>query len=111
MIGVFGVLAYSVQQRWREFGVRLALGAIPRNIVGIVLGSAARMVAAGAVIGLAAAAALARSLSAFLFGVQPIDPTTFVTVTIVLAATAMLAIAVPAFRATRVDPAGALRNE
>jgi putative ABC transport system permease protein len=111
MVGVFGVIAYSVQQRVREFGVRIALGATARHVLVLVLGSAARTIGAGAVIGLGAAALLARSISAFLFGVQPLDPLTFVSVASVLAVTATIAAVVPAMRAARVDPVEAFRSE
>jgi putative ABC transport system permease protein len=100
-----------VQQRWREFGVRMALGASPRNLLGIVSGSAARMMVLGTIIGLAAAAALARALSAFLFGGQPLDATTFASMTIVMGVTAVLASSVPALRAARVDPAVVSRGK
>ena len=90
MVGVFGILAYSVQQRVREFGVRMALGATTRQVLALVLGGAARTIGVGAVIGMAAAALLARSISAFLFGVEPLDPLTFVTVASVLAVTAAI---------------------
>jgi len=111
MVGVFGVLAYSVQQRVREFGVQIALGATTSHVLGLVLGSAARMIAIGAVLGLAASALLARSISVFLFGVQPLDPVTFASVGIVLTLTAAIAAAAPAIRAARVDPVQALREE
>ena len=111
MVGVFGVLAYSVQQRMREFGVRIALGATTSRVLGLVIGSAARLVAIGAVIGLGASAMLARSIETFLFGVEPLDPITFTTVPALLAATALLAVAAPAWRAARVDPVAAFRNE
>jgi len=110
MIGVFGVLAYSVQQRWREFGVRLAFGATSANVLALVLRSAARMVLAGTALGLAAAAALGGSLSAFIFGVQPLDPATFVAAAAVVGATSLAAAAVPALRASRIDPAVTFRN-
>ena len=77
MVGVFGVLAYSVQQRTREFGVRIALGASATNVLGLVLGSAARVIGTGVVIGLVLAFAFAQSVASFLFGVQPRDPVTF----------------------------------
>ncbi len=77
MVGVFGVLAYSVQQRTREFGVRIALGASATNVLGLVLGNAARVIGTGVVIGLALAFAFAQSVAAFLFGVEPRDPVTF----------------------------------
>jgi putative ABC transport system permease protein len=111
MVGVFGVLAYSVQQRSREFGVRIALGATTTNVLGLVLGGAARVIGIGAVIGLMAAAALGQSISTFLFGVQPIDPVTFASVAAVLALTAAVATAAPAWRAARVDPVVAFRND
>ena len=111
LVGVFGLLAYAVQQRWREFGVRIALGATTANVVRLVLGGAARVIAAGTVIGLAAAAALGRSMATFLFGVQPLDPMTFGSVALVLALAAAIAALVPAFRAASVDPAVAFRAE
>jgi putative ABC transport system permease protein len=111
LIGVFGVLAYSVQQRSREFGLRIALGASAASVLRLVMSSAGGVVAAGLVIGLAAAAVLSRLMAAFLFGVQPIDPMTFLLVAVVLAATAMIAVAAPAWRASRIDPAVAFRAE
>jgi putative ABC transport system permease protein len=111
MVGVFGVLAYSIQQRVREFGVRMALGATRRDMLGLVAGGAATVVMAGAAVGLVLAVVLSRFITSVLFGVQPLDPVTFVAVVTVLAATATLSTAVPAWRATRVDPAVILRGE
>jgi putative ABC transport system permease protein len=111
VVGVFGVFAYSVQQRTREFGVRIALGASARSVLGLVLSSAGRVIAAGVALGLGAAALLGRSMSAFLFGVQPLDLTTFIVSPLVLIATAAIAVMVPAWRASRVDPVVAFRNE
>ena len=111
LVGVFGVLAYSVQQRTREFGVRIALGASAASVLRLVMSSAGGVIGTGVAIGLAAAAILSRSISAFLFGVQPIDPVTFALVPIVLSATAAIAVAVPAWRAARVDPVVAFRSE
>jgi putative ABC transport system permease protein len=111
MIGVFGVLAYSVQQRWREFGVRMALGATAADVLVLVLSHAARVVALGAIVGLAAAAALGRSISGFLFGVPPLDPVTYLSVAVILTITAIVAMAAPAWRAAHVDPAVAFRSE
>jgi putative ABC transport system permease protein len=111
MVGVFGVLAYSVQQRVREFAVRIALGANTRHVLGLVVGGAARVVGVGAGIGLIAAAVLSRSISAFLFGIEPLDPPTFVSVTVILILTAVVACAMPALRATRIDPAVTFRSE
>jgi ABC-type antimicrobial peptide transport system permease subunit len=80
VVGVFGVLAYSVQQRTREFGVRIALGATTSDILRLVFGRAARVIGAGIAIGFASSLAFAQAVSTFLFGVQPRDPITFVAV-------------------------------
>jgi putative ABC transport system permease protein len=111
VIGVFGVFAYSVQQRVREFGVRIALGATRGQILRLVLGSAVRLIGIGAAIGLSTAAVSARSLATFLFGVRPIDPLTVAAVVSVLAVTATAAALVPALRAARADPVEAFRNQ
>ena len=111
MVGVFGVLAYSVQQRIRDFGVRRALGASSGDVMRLVFGSAVKVVGAGAVIGLVLAAAGGRLISTMLFGVHPLDAVTFALVILVLMATAVAAIAGPAWRAARVDPATALRHK
>ena len=111
MVGVFGVLAYTVEQRSREFGVRIALGASPIKVLGLVMNSAGRVIAAGVALGLVLAAALGQTVSAFLFGVRPIDPLTFGAVTLVLIVTALVAMAAPAMRAARVDPVVAFRAE
>ena len=109
--GLFGVLAYVVQQRQREFGLRLALGAAPAHVLHLVMREAGAVVATGIAIGLAGAAAAGQSLSAFLFGVRPHDPWTFAGVAVVMIFTAAAAAGVPAWRATRVDPATAFRDE
>jgi putative ABC transport system permease protein len=111
MVGVFGVVMYSVQQRSREFAMRIALGATTANVLALVLGSAGRVIAAGALVGLAAAALLSRSMSTFLFGVQPLDPLTFGFVVVGVALTAVIATAAPAMRAARVDPLETFRCE
>jgi putative ABC transport system permease protein len=111
MVGVFGVMAYSIQQRVREFGVRMALGATRGDMLQLVLGSAARVVAAGAAVGLVLASLLSRVLDTVLFGVQPLDPSTFAAVIAVLVVTAALSTAVPAWRATRVDPAAIMKGD
>jgi putative ABC transport system permease protein len=111
MVGVFGILAYSVQQRVRDFGVRRALGATTNDVLRLVVGNAVRVIAIGAVIGLALSTVLGRLLGTMLFGVRPLDPMMFASVTIVLALTAAVSIAGPAWRATRIDPAVALRSE
>jgi putative ABC transport system permease protein len=111
MVGVFGVLAYSVQQRMRDFGVRRALGATTGDVMRLVIGNAARLIGVGIVIGLVLAAASSRLITTMLFGVQPLDVATFASVAIVLAITAALAIAGPAWRAARIDPAAVLRSK
>ena len=111
MVGLFGVLAYAVQQRVREFGVRRALGASTRDVLRPVLGGALRVIGTGTVIGLALSAASSRLLATMLFGVQPLDLMTFALVPSVLALTALVAVAGPAWRATHIDPATALRGE
>jgi putative ABC transport system permease protein len=111
MVGVFGVLAYSVQQRTREFGVRMAMGARVRDVLRLVLTGAARLTVIGIVIGLAAAAALSRFLATLVFPVAPLDPVTFTVVPLFLLVTAAIAVAAPAWRAARVDPVVAFRTE
>jgi putative ABC transport system permease protein len=111
MVGVFGVLAYSVQQRVREFGVRIAMGARAADMVRLVVGSGARLTAIGLAIGLASAAVLGRWLTTLVYPIAPLDPVTFLLVPLVLIVTAGLAVAAPAIRAMRVDPVVAFRSE
>ncbi|HEY7514283.1 MAG TPA: ABC transporter permease [Vicinamibacteria bacterium] len=110
-IGLFGVLNFLVSQRRAEIGVRLALGAEPRDILRLVLGSGLRMSVAGALLGSVAAAALVRLLAGLLHDVRPHDPLTFAVVPVLLLAVAALASVLPAWRAARVDPATTLRAE
>lgn len=109
--GVYGVLAYSVAQRTREIGVRIALGATPGNILKMVLGQGLVTVAIGTAIGLVGSFLLTRTMRSLLFEVSPNDPLTVVGVALLLMLVAMLASYVPARRATRVDPMVALRYE
>jgi ABC-type antimicrobial peptide transport system permease subunit len=109
MVGVFGILAYSVQQRMRDLGVRRALGATTHDLVRLVVSSAARVVGAGVAVGLVLAAVFGRVIASFLFGVRPLDLGTFAGVTAVLAVAAAASVAGPALRAARVDPVSALR--
>ena len=111
MVGVFGILAYSVQQRMRDFGVRRAFGATTRDVMSLVIRNAAGLIGIGAVVGLALAAAFSRLIGSMLFGVQPLDAATFGLVAIVLLITGGLAIAGPAWRAARIDPAVVLRSK
>jgi len=107
--GLYGVMAYLVGQRTREIGVRMALGASPRAILVLVLRQAGSMMAAGIAIGVLGALALTQSLTALLFGVRSTDVRVYVGVSLWLAVVALLAVAVPLARATRVDPITALR--
>jgi len=110
-VGIFGVLAFSVGQRAREFGIRVALGARSPDVLRLVLGGALKMTGAGVAIGLLAAAGLTRLLGTLLFAVEPTDPITFVGTAAVLGTAALIACALPAWRATRLDPAIILRSE
>jgi predicted permease len=110
-IGVYGLLSYSVTQRVREIGVRMALGAKPRDVLRLVVGEGMRLVAAGAALGVAGALATSRLVSAMLFGVSAADPLTYGAVVMILAAVAFIACYIPALRAARVDPISALRAE
>jgi putative ABC transport system permease protein len=111
MAGVFGVIAYSVQQRTRDFGIRKALGASTRDILGLVALGAARTIGAGLAVGLALSAGVGRLLGGMLFGVGPLDPVTYVLVPTVLTLTGLVAVAAPAWRASRIDPAVSLRSQ
>ncbi len=110
-LGLFGVLAYTVQKRWREYGVRMALGARPEAVVRLIARGAARLLLPGVLVGAAVALIVGQLLGAMLFGVRPFDAATFTFVLAVLGVTAVLSVVGPAFRATRIDPVGALRSE
>jgi len=113
-IGIYGVISYSVMQRVNEIGVRIALGAIKRNILGMIIGQGVRLALAGLAIGVVVALALTRLLSSFshlLYRVAASDPATYLAAAAVLLAVAVLACYVPARRATQVDPIVALRHE
>jgi putative ABC transport system permease protein len=107
---VFGVLAYTVQQRQREIGVRIALGASSTRVMWLVFRDAGQMIATGAIAGMVLAGFLGRLVATFLFGVDALDPATFVTVPVVILVTAIVAAAAPAWRASRVNPADAFRH-
>ncbi|MGB9403434.1 MAG: ABC transporter permease [Candidatus Acidiferrales bacterium] len=110
-IGIYGVVAYSVAQRTREIGIRLALGAQNRDVLRLVLGQGARLVFAGVALGVVAALALARVMASLLYGVTVTDPLTFICVAMAVIAAGLAACYVPARRAMRVDPMVALRYE
>jgi putative ABC transport system permease protein len=110
-LGVYGVLSYSVTQRTRELAVRAALGAQRRELLRLVLQAGARVVLLGMLLGVIAALGLTRLLESMLVDVKAIDPMSFVAATVVLVAVALIAILIPAFRATRLDPLIALQAE
>ena len=110
-VGVYGVLAFGVSQRQQEIGVRMALGARPRDLNNMVVREGLLLAIAGTVLGLAAAAALSRFIRTLLFGVEPNDPATLIAVVAALIVAALLASVIPARRATRVSPLTALRSE
>jgi ABC-type antimicrobial peptide transport system permease subunit len=110
-IGIYGVMAYSVAQRKAELGIRVALGADKRRVVGLVLGEGMVLAGIGAALGLAGAAGTARLVQGFLYGVDPYDPVAFLVVPAVLVAVAALAVYLPARRAASLDPSEALRAE
>ena len=110
-IGVYGVVAYSVAQRTREMGIRMALGAQKKDVLTLVLRKGLVLVAWGSAIGMVACFWLARLIANQLYGVGPYDPATLVSVAVLLASVAMVASYIPARRATKVDPLVALRYE
>jgi putative ABC transport system permease protein len=110
-LGIYGVMAYSVSQRSHEMGIRMALGAAPRDLFRLVVGQGMRLVLVGIALGFLASLGLTRMLATLLFGTSANDPVTFGAVAIILVGVAMAACYLPARRATRVDPLIALRYE
>jgi len=111
LVGIYGVIAYTVSQRTREIGIRLALGAQQGHVKRMFLRSGLALVAVGIVAGLSAAALLTRAMASVLFGVDPLDPVTFAAVPLVLLASALAASYLPARRAAAIAPVVALRAE
>lgn len=110
-VGIYGVVSYGVSQRRGEFGLRMALGAQRRDILGLVLGEGSRIALAGVLAGLLCAFLLTRFMSSVLYSVGSMDPETYVSFAVGLGCVALLACYLPARRATRTDPIVALRNE
>ena len=110
-IGIYGVIAHAVAQRTREIGIRMALGAPRAQVIGLMLGQSLALTTAGILIGIAGAAALTRYLEGMLFGLTPLDPTTWIGVSMLFAIVAAIAAYLPARRAATVDPLRALRAE
>jgi ABC-type antimicrobial peptide transport system permease subunit len=111
LIGLYGLMSYTVKQRTAEIGIRVAVGASRGRVLGLILSQGLRLTAIGLLIGLAGAFVLTRLVSAWLFGVKPTDPVTFVAVPLFVLAVACCACIVPAWGATRIDPIQALRQE
>ncbi len=111
LAGIYGVQAYSVTQRTAEIGVRVALGATPKRVLGLIISSGMRQALLGMGIGLVGALGLSRLMSSLLFGIAPSDPATYVGVAFLLAAAALVSCYIPPRRALRVDPVSALRQE
>ena len=110
-VGLYGVVGYAVSRRTAEIGLRVALGALPADVLQMVLAEAARIVAAGILVGLAAAVALGRLVQSQLFGIEPADPWTLAGAVTLLALVTVAAAFVPAWRASKIDPLEALRYE
>jgi putative ABC transport system permease protein len=111
MVGIYGVISYAVTQATKEIGIRMALGAQRASVVRMVVGYASLLVTSGLAIGIAASLGVGRMIASQLFEVKPTDPGTYAAVALTLLATGLLSCAIPAFRATRVDPLVALRDE
>jgi putative ABC transport system permease protein len=111
VIGIYGVVSYSVSRQTREIGVRIALGANRPQVLRMVVGSGMGLVVVGLLLGTGAALALTRLIGTLLYGITPSDPLTYGAAVLTLASAALIACLMPALRAARIDPAVTLRNE
>jgi ABC-type antimicrobial peptide transport system permease subunit len=111
VVGIYGVIAYVAAQRTKEIGIRIALGAVTRDVTGLFLRQGLLLAGLGIAIGLVTAAFATRVMTTLLYGVRPLDPVTYVAVAVALGGTALLASYLPAARAARIEPALALRRE
>lgn len=111
LVGVYGVVNYSVRTRTREIGIRMALGASPFSVAGSVVNQGLALVSAGLALGLVVALMLSRFTASQLYGISPTDPVTFAGIPIVLFAASLAALLIPACRAARIEPMTALRDE
>ena len=110
-VGIYGIMSYAVKRRTREIGIRMALGGAPRDVLLLVVGQGMKLAGLGLVLGIAAALATTRFMKELLFGIEPTDPLTFITIGLLLVAVALIASWLPARRAVRTDPTAALRSE
>jgi ABC-type antimicrobial peptide transport system permease subunit len=111
VLGIYGVLAYAVTQRRQEIGVRVALGATPRAVLGLVIGKGMLLAGIGVALGVGGAWLLTRSMQSVLYDIRPSDPVTFVQVVLALLAAALVASWLPARRALKIDPVNSLRSD
>jgi putative ABC transport system permease protein len=110
-VGIYGVISYAVSRRTHEIGVRMALGATPRNVVRLIIGQGMRVVMAGVVAGLIGALLVTRLMTNVVYGVRVTDPLTYGAVALLLTVVALLASYIPARRATRIDPLTSMRSD
>jgi putative ABC transport system permease protein len=108
-VGIYGVISYAVSRRTHEIGVRMALGATPRNVVRLIVGQGMRVVAVGVAVGLAGALLVTRLMTNVVYGIRVTDPLTYAAVSVLLVVVALVASYVPARRATRIDPLASMR--